>query len=180
MPRSRNAGGRPPGQVPRTPPGPHTGPARVVVVDDHPIVRKGLTQLLNEQPDLAVCGEADSPQAALALIQAERPDIALVDLSLGQESGLELVKKVAASYAEVRLLVLSMRDEMLYAERALQAGASGYIMKNEAVRDLLTAVRRVLSGKTYVSRPPDIRPRAGPLRSRERATADIQGDGRDP
>ena len=186
---SRNADIGSPGHASGSPPRRLSGPARVVIVDDHPIVRKGLTQLLNEQPDLAVCGEADSPAAALALIDAERPDIALVDLSLGQDSGLELVKTVSASHRDIRLLVLSMRDEMLFAERALQAGASGYIMKNEAVRDLLTAVRRVLGGKTYVSERVTARILAGMgrrshetlsierLTDRERQVLDLIGRG---
>jgi len=126
-------------------------PLRIVVVDDHPIVRKGLAQLINGEPDLAVCGESGDPEGALAVIGAEAPDVAVVDLSLGTGSGLDLIKALAASHPAVRVLVLSMRDELLYAEGVLRAGARGYIMKQEATRDLLAAIRQVASGRSYVS-----------------------------
>jgi DNA-binding NarL/FixJ family response regulator len=129
-------------------------PLRIVIVDDHPVVLKGLRHLINDEPDMAVCGESDSAAGALAVIGAERPDVAIVDLVLGgagRLDGLEVVAALTASHPSVRVLVLSMRDEFLFAERALRAGASGYIMKHEAIRDLLTAVRRVAAGKIYVS-----------------------------
>lgn len=128
-----------------------TGPLMIVIVDDHPIVRKGLTELINHEPDMTVCGESDTADGGLARIRADRPDIAIVDLSLGMASGLQLVKTLNASLPDVRVLILSMHDETLYAERALAAGASGYIMKHEAIQNLIGAIRCVASGKTYVS-----------------------------
>jgi DNA-binding NarL/FixJ family response regulator len=124
---------------------------RIVIVDDHPIVRKGLTELINHEPDMAVCGESDTVAGALERIRVERPDVAIVDLSLGSASGLQLVKDLDASQPDVRVLMLSMHDETLHAERALSAGASGYIMKQGAMHDLITAIRCVASGKRYVS-----------------------------
>lgn len=124
---------------------------RVLVVDDHPIVRRGLVDLLSEQPDLAVCGEAASVAGALTLVAARRPGVVIVDLWLGVESGLDLVTALAAAHPEVRSLVLSCHDERLYADRALSAGASGYIMKAQGGSELLAAIRRVVAGKTYVS-----------------------------
>jgi len=124
---------------------------RIVVVDDHPIVRKGLAELINQQPGMTVVGEGDALAAGLARIRADRPDVAIVDLSLGSASGLDLVKTLNATQPEVRVLMLSMHDETLYAERALAAGANGYIMKDEAMGNLIGAIRCVASGKTYVS-----------------------------
>lgn len=124
---------------------------RIVIVDDHPIVRKGLIELINQQPGMAVVGESDAPAEGLARIRADRPDVAIVDLSLGLASGLDLLKTLNATLPEVRVLMLSMHDETLHAERALAAGASGYIMKHEAMENLIAAIRCVASGKTYVS-----------------------------
>jgi DNA-binding NarL/FixJ family response regulator len=126
-------------------------PLRIVIVDDHPIVRKGLTALINHEPDMVVCGESDTAAGGLARIQDDRPGVAIVDLSLGLDSGLQLVKTLNASLPEVRVLILSMHDEALHAERALAAGASGYIMKHAATQHLIGAIRSVASGKTYVS-----------------------------
>jgi DNA-binding NarL/FixJ family response regulator len=126
-------------------------PLRIVIVDDHPVVRKGLTEMINHEPDLAVCGESDTADGGLERIRSDRPDVAIVDLSLGKSSGLQLVKTLNASLPDVRVLVLSMHDETLHAERSLAAGASGYIMKHEAMQSLLGAIRCVASGKTYVS-----------------------------
>jgi DNA-binding NarL/FixJ family response regulator len=142
----RRAGERPEDAVPA-----RVRPLRIVIVDDHPIVRKGLVQLIDGEPDLTVCGESGDPEGALAVIGAETPDVAVVDLSLGTGSGLDLVKALAASHPAVRVLVLSMRDELLYAEGALRAGARGYIMKQAAPRELLAAIRQVASGRSYVS-----------------------------
>jgi DNA-binding NarL/FixJ family response regulator len=122
-----------------------------VIVDDHPIVRKGLTELINHEPGMTVCSESDTADGGLERIRVDRPDIAIVDLSLGMASGLQLVKTLNASLPEVRVLILSMHDETLHAERALAAGASGYIMKHEAMQNLIGAIRCVASGKTYVS-----------------------------
>jgi DNA-binding NarL/FixJ family response regulator len=129
----------------------HTKPLRIVIVDDHPIVRKGLTELINNEPDLTVCGESDTVDGGVERIRTERPDVAILDLSLGTASGLQLVKTLSAPLPDVRVLVLSMHDETLHAERALAAGASGYIMKHEAMEHLLGAIRRVARGKAYVS-----------------------------
>ncbi len=128
-----------------------SGPLRIVLVDDHPIVRKGLTELINHEPDMTVCGESDTADGGLERIRVDRPDVAIVDLSLGMTSGLQLLKRLDASDPDVRVLILSMHDETLHAERALAAGARGYIMKHEAVHNLIGAIRCVASGKTYVS-----------------------------
>jgi len=124
---------------------------RVVIVDDHPIVRMGLTALIDNEPGMTVCGASDSVAGGLARIRQEQPDIAIVDLTLGLDNGLEIVKALDASASSVRVLVLSMHDELLHAERALRAGARGYVMKDQAARHLLDAIRAVASGKTYVS-----------------------------
>ncbi len=131
--------------------GARSGALRIVLVDDHPIVRKGLTALIDHEPDMIVCGEGDSATAGLERIRAEEPDVAIVDLTLGLASGLELLKTLGASLPNVRVLVLSMHDEALYAERALAAGANGYIMKHAAMAHLIDAIRCVASGRTYVS-----------------------------
>ncbi len=120
-------------------------------MDDHPLVREGLTNLINGQDDLIVCGEAkDSPQAIRGIVKA-RPDVALIDISLENESGLELVKELGRQFPEVALIILSMHDEALYAERALRAGARGYVMKHETSKSVLASIRRVLGGGVYVS-----------------------------
>ena len=125
--------------------------SRVFIVDDHPLVREGLGNLINGQDDLIVCGEAeDSVQAIAGIIQA-RPDVALIDISLKNESGLELVKDLGKQCPFVALIVLSMHDEALYAERALRAGARGYVMKRETSKSVLASIRRVLEGGVYVS-----------------------------
>jgi DNA-binding NarL/FixJ family response regulator len=125
--------------------------SRVLVVDDHPLVREGLANLINAQQDLIVCGEAeDSAEAVTRMVKA-RPDVALVDISLKNESGLELVKHLASQFPQVALIVFSMHDEMLYADRALRAGARGYVMKREASKNVLASIRRVLEGDVYVS-----------------------------
>jgi len=124
---------------------------RIFVVDDHPLVREGLTNLINGQDDLMVCGEAEDSAQAIAGITKTQPDIALIDISLKNESGLELVKNLQKQSPPVALIVLSMHDEALYAERALRAGARGYVMKRETTKNVLTAIRRVLAGSVYVS-----------------------------
>lgn len=127
--------------------------AAVFIVDDHSIVRRGLKQLIDQEADLAVCGEAESGQAALHAMKHSPPDVVIVDLSLAGESGLELVKDIKARYPSVAVLVLSMHDETFYAERALRAGARGYIMKLQAADQILGAIRRVLSGEVHLSGP---------------------------
>src|SRR5579863_2387877 len=124
---------------------------KIFVVDDHPIVRQGLALLINREHDLTVCGEAEDAQTALPAIAALRPDILIVDISLNGPDGLDLLKDVRTRYPELPVLILSMHDESIYAERALRAGANGYIMKQEATEKVLVAVRRILSGEIYVS-----------------------------
>src|SRR5271170_340639 len=123
----------------------------VFVVDDHPIVRQGLTLLINQEADLAVCGEAEEMHSALPAIQSARPDILIVDISLNGPDGLELLKNIRITSPRLPVLILSMHDESIYAERALRAGANGYIMKQEATEKVLVALRRILSGEIYVS-----------------------------
>ncbi|MBI4226752.1 MAG: response regulator transcription factor [Candidatus Omnitrophica bacterium] len=124
---------------------------RVCLVDDHPVVRRGLAQLINQEADLQVCGEADDLPTALALVRRARPDLVLVDITLKGRSGLELIKMLNAEISAPPALVVSMHDETLYAERALRAGARGYVMKEEAPEGLLTAMRKVLDGQVHLS-----------------------------
>src|ERR1700680_492984 len=123
----------------------------VFLVDDHPIVRQGLTLLINQESDLAVCGEAEEMHTAVVAILAARPDILIVDISLNGPDGLELLKNVRIKLPRLPVLILSMHDESIYAERALRVGANGYIMKQEATEKVLVALRRILSGEIYVS-----------------------------
>jgi DNA-binding NarL/FixJ family response regulator len=125
--------------------------SRVFIVDDHPLVREGLTNLINGQDDLIVCGEAKDSAQAINGIAKARPDVALIDISLENESGLELVKQLKTQFPQVALIILSMHDEALYAERALRAGAQGYVMKHETSKSVLASIRRVLGGGVYVS-----------------------------
>lgn len=127
------------------------GKHRVLVVDDHPIVRHGLRQMIDAEPDLMVCGEAQSDREARAAIRELEPDVMIVDVSLAQGDGMDLVREVHAQRPELPMLVLSMHDEKIYAERLLAAGASGYIMKEAAFDQLLVALRRVLAGGVYLS-----------------------------
>jgi DNA-binding NarL/FixJ family response regulator len=124
---------------------------RVFIVDDHPLVREGLANLINQQTDLNVCGEAEDSSSALSGIQTTEAEIVLVDISLKNESGLELVKTLTNQFPHLAVIVLSMHDEALYAERALHAGARGYVMKRETTKNVLTAIRRVIGGDIYVS-----------------------------
>jgi DNA-binding NarL/FixJ family response regulator len=125
---------------------------RVLVVDDHPMFREHLSLLLNRDLGMEVCGEADNIKDAAALIASTAPDIAIVDITLRGSSGLELVKNLRAQGSELPVLILSMHEEELYAERALRAGARGYVSKNEVSTTVVKAIRRVLSGEIYVSR----------------------------
>lgn len=124
---------------------------RVLVVDDHPIVRQGLSLLLNQEEDLMTCGEAGDAQQAMTAIADLRPDIAIIDISLKGMDGLELIKNIKEQYAWLPVLALSMHDESLYAERALRAGAMGYLMKQEATDKVIEAIRRILSGNVHLS-----------------------------
>jgi DNA-binding NarL/FixJ family response regulator len=130
---------------------PAAGKRKVLIVDDHPIVRQGLRLMIDEEPDLRVIGEAQSEREARVAIRELEPDVVIVDISLAQGDGLELVRDVHAHHPGLPMLVLSMHDELIYAERLLAAGASGYIMKHAASDQLLVALRRVLAGGRYVS-----------------------------
>jgi DNA-binding NarL/FixJ family response regulator len=125
--------------------------SRVFVVDDHPIVRQGLSMMIDAENDLRVCGYAEEAQTALQAIVEYKPDILVVDISLNGPDGLELVKHVRSIFPELPILVLSMHDEATYAERALRARANGYIMKQEATEKVLVAIRRILNGEIYLS-----------------------------
>jgi DNA-binding NarL/FixJ family response regulator len=127
------------------------GRARVAVLDDHPLFRERLCQLINNEPDMEVCGEAEGAEQALRLIRTAMPDLAIVDIALKASSGLELIRSIKALSISVPVLVLSMHEESLYADRALRAGASGYITKSQEAGDVLMAIRAVLAGKVYLS-----------------------------
>ena len=122
---------------------------RVLIVDDHPMTRAGLVHVINHHPDLIVCGEAESAAQALDILDSSRPDLLLIDITLPGKSGLELIKDVKAMRPELFMLVISMHDESLYADRVLRAGARGYITKHEGGGKLMEAIRRVLSGIGY-------------------------------
>jgi DNA-binding NarL/FixJ family response regulator len=124
---------------------------KVLLVDDHPLVREGLVNLISQQADLQICGEAGNEPQALELIRTVQPNVAIVDISLESGSGIELIKSIKAMFPAVTVLVLSMHDESLYAERALRAGARGYVMKREATKKVIQAIRCVLAGQLYVS-----------------------------
>ena len=127
------------------------GPSRILILDDHPLTRYGMARLIEQEPNLAVCGEAESAQSALAAVKDLKPRLVLADLTLPGGEGLEFIKDMRALPPEVAVLVVSMHDETLYAERALRAGARGYIMKNEGGEKLVEAIGQVLQGKTYLS-----------------------------
>ena len=124
---------------------------RILIVDDHPIVRDGLAGIINNEPDMTVCGEAEDTPGALKELRKLKPDMLLIDITLKDSSGLELVKSVKAQNPKLPMLVLSMHNESLYAERALRAGAKGYVMKHEAPKKVITAIRQILLGRIFVS-----------------------------
>jgi len=124
---------------------------RIVVVEDHPIVRKGMVQLINYEEDICSIGEAETPGEALEVIKKGNPDLVLIDLTLKGGSGLELIKDLINIYPEILIIVISLHDENVYAERVMRAGAKGYIMKSEATESILTAIRQVLDGGVYLS-----------------------------
>jgi len=124
---------------------------RIFLVDDHPITRQGVAVLINQEPDLEVCGEADSAPKAFDLLQKANADLAVVDISLKTTSGIELTKNLKVLLPDLPILIMSMHDESLYAERALRAGAKGYVMKQEASDSILSAIRRILGGELYLS-----------------------------
>ena len=126
--------------------------SRVLIVDDHPMTRYGIVRLIEQEPDLVVCGEAENASRALAAVRALKPQVILADLTMPGGEGLEFIKDVRSLHPEIAVLVVSMHDEALYAERALRAGARGYIMKNEGGEKLVEAIRQVLQGENLRER----------------------------
>jgi DNA-binding NarL/FixJ family response regulator len=124
---------------------------RILIVDDHPIVREHLGQLIQQQHDLAKCGEADDLASGIAAVRKLRPDLVIMDISLKGAYGMDLIKDIKEEFPKLPVLVLSMHDELLFAERALRAGAKGYITKQEATHSILEAIRQVLQGKVYLN-----------------------------
>jgi DNA-binding NarL/FixJ family response regulator len=124
---------------------------KILIVDDHPMMREGLAQLINSQSDLAVCGDAGDAQEGIARALALRPDVVLLDITLPGRNGVELIKDIRAQLPDARILVISMHDESLYAERVLRAGGRGYVMKQEGGKKIMEALRQVLSGNVAVS-----------------------------
>jgi DNA-binding NarL/FixJ family response regulator len=125
--------------------------SRILVVDDHPLFREGLRQMIERDPELTVCGEAADAAEAMKAIPQYNPDMVIVDISLGGTSGIDLIKTIKAEYDDLPLLVVSMHDESLYAERALRAGAMGYVMKHEPGKNVKAAIHKVLGGEIYLS-----------------------------
>jgi DNA-binding NarL/FixJ family response regulator len=144
---------------------------RILLADDHPVVRRGLSLLIQHEPDMAVCAEVEDAGGALREVDAQKPDLAVVDISLRNSNGIELVKELARRAPGMPVLVLSIHDENLYAERAVRAGACGYVMKHEATERVLDAIRRVSRGELYLSENVQVRL----LRRREKG----RGDDRD-
>lgn len=124
---------------------------KVLIVDDHPIVRQGLSRFVSQEPDIEVCGGADGVSDALAMVEKFQPDLVLVDITLKESNGIELISRIKAHHEATRTLVWSMFDEQIYAERALRAGAMGYINKREPIENVVAAVRQVLHGEMYLS-----------------------------
>jgi DNA-binding NarL/FixJ family response regulator len=124
---------------------------RILLVDDHPMVRERLAEVIGREPDLAVCGEAEDRFTALELIATMKPHLAIVDLTLKRSSGMELIADIGSQFPDLAILVVSMHDEMIYAERVIHAGAKGYITKQEATRKIMVAIRAVLNGDIYLS-----------------------------
>jgi DNA-binding NarL/FixJ family response regulator len=168
--------------------------ARVLIVDDHPAVREGLALRIDGRPDLRVCGEAADVPEALKLVAERHPDVAVIDIALKNGNGLDLIKRIKGRDESVKMLVWSMYNESLYAERALRAGALGYINKEHATDQIITAIRCVLSGKVYLSEPltgqllgrllhgaaePAIRSPVAPLSDRELEVFQLIGQGLD-
>ncbi len=125
--------------------------ATLMIVEDHPILREGLVQVINQQDDLEVICSADNAQEALALVNKKRPDAAIIDISLKGSNGIELIRDIKSQFDHIPILVLSMHDESLFAERAIRAGAKGYIRKSENTEQILLAVRQIVRGEYYVS-----------------------------
>jgi DNA-binding NarL/FixJ family response regulator len=145
-------------------------PARVVLVDDHPLVRERLAEIIEAQPDLEVCGQAEDRHRAMEIVKAEKPDLVIVDLSLKNSHGLDLIKDLQALNPALAILVVSMHDEAVHAERVIRAGASGYITKQEATKRIMVAVRTVLRGDVYLSEKTAMR-LAGKIARKQAAAA---------
>ena len=128
---------------------------RILLVDDHPVVRQGLAMLIDQEVDLTVCGEAEDADQAIQQMRKLNPEVAIIDVSLKESNGLELVKQIKSEFEDLPMLVLSMHDEEMYAPRALRAGAKGYIMKQEAPQKVITAIRRLLKGGNLPQRQND-------------------------
>ncbi len=143
---------------------------RILVVDDHPVVRKGLTLLINSESDLMVCAEAENAAQALEVLEKESVDIAVVDISLNGTNGIQLTEKIKSKYPDLPVLILTIHDEAVYAKHALEAGAKGYVNKREAAETVIAAIRLVLSGKQYLKEQmsQDV--------SKRRVQIDITGD----
>ncbi|MHC4640359.1 MAG: response regulator [Planctomycetota bacterium] len=129
----------------------HRGKSRILIVDDHTVVRQGLMLLINQEPDLEVCAEAENAAEALEIIEEQEVDLAIVDISLDGPNGIQLTERIKSQYPTMPVLVLTMHDEALYVKRAFQAGAKGYVTKHEAADTIITAIRLMLSGKDYIS-----------------------------
>jgi DNA-binding NarL/FixJ family response regulator len=127
-------------------------PAKLLVVDDHPFFRQGLVEWINRQPHLTCCGEAESASSALEALRKGKPDMVLLDLRLGTDDGLELIKQLRAERPDLRILVVSQNEELLFAERSLRAGANGYLMKEEGPAEIDLAITEILKGELFVSR----------------------------
>src|SRR5688572_8844522 len=127
------------------------GKTKLLIVDDHPLVRERVAELINQEPDLVVCGEAEDAREALAAAKSLSPDMAIVDITLKDTYGIELIKQLKELYPKLPMLVLSMHEESMYGERALRAGAKGYLTKQEASKKITDAIRRILRGEIYVS-----------------------------
>lgn len=126
-------------------------PTKILIVDDHPLVRAGLVLRISSEPDLEVCGQAASEEEGLALVNTSEPELVLIDISLRSGNGIELIKQIKSKHPKVKMLVISGFDESLYAERALRAGASGYLNKQQSDENVMQAIRTVLDGQRYVS-----------------------------
>jgi len=125
---------------------------QLLLVDDHPILREGFARLIEQEADLKVCGHADTPSRAMSAIAALKPDLVIVDIALKGVNGIELIKRIRTAHSNIPVLVLSVQDEALFAERAVRAGAKGYVMKQAPTEEVMGAIRRVLRGETYLSR----------------------------
>jgi len=130
---------------------PVSNKTRILIVDDHPMMREGLASLLGTQPDIELCGEAENAAQALDMIPSRRPHLVIADITLPGKSGIELIKDISAMYPQVLTLAVSMHDESVYAERVLRAGARGYIMKKEGGKRILDAIRKIREGEVAVS-----------------------------